>query len=93
VAGIEAGQQDAIAALTAVLHAAVFVRCLGTDLCSSPGTEAWWATIGRMAVYSPIVSFMAVAGVFMIGGIASTIGAWRSRKELTDYQGDEQETQ
>lgn len=83
----------AVGALTAVLYAAVFVGCLGSDLCSSPGTEAWWATIGRMAVYSPIVSFMAVTGVLITGAIIEAIRELRHRRRPIDYQADEQEAQ
>jgi hypothetical protein len=44
----------ALAALTAVFYATAIIGCLGSDLCYDLGTEAWWATIGRMAVYSPL---------------------------------------
>ncbi len=44
----------AVAALTAVFYATAIIGCLGSDLCYDLGTEAWWATIGRMAVYSPL---------------------------------------
>jgi len=45
----------AVAALIAVFYATAIIGCLGSDLCYDLGTEAWWATIGRMAVYSPLV--------------------------------------
>jgi hypothetical protein len=80
----------ALGALTAVFYATAIVGCLGSDLCSIPGTEEWWATIGRLAVYSPIVSFVIVSGVFLVSGIASAIRAFRSRRQPTDYRADQQ---
>jgi hypothetical protein len=74
----------AVGALTAVFYATAIVGCLGSDLCSMPGTEEWWATIGRLAVYSPVISFVIVSGVFLIRKIASMIR--RRRQPQADEQ-------
>jgi hypothetical protein len=63
----------AVAALTAVFYAAAFVGCFGSDLCSIPGREEWWEMIGRIAIYSPIVSFVIVSGIFLVGEIVLAI--------------------
>ena len=77
----------AVGALTAVFYATAVVGCLGSDLCSVTWTKEWWEMIGRMAVYPPIISFVIVSGIFLIGEIVSTI---RRRTQPTDYQADEQ---
>ena len=78
----------AVGALTAVFQAAAITGCLGSDLCSVPGTEAWWATIGHLAVYSPIISFAIVLGFVMIRGIVSKIRGSRARRQLEEYMRD-----
>lgn len=78
----------AVGALTAVFQAAAITGCLGSDLCSVPGTEPWWATIGHLAVYSPIISFGIVLGLVMIRGIASKIRGRRARRQLEEYMRD-----
>jgi hypothetical protein len=81
----------AVAALTGVFYATAIIGCLGSDLCYDLGTEAWWATIGRMAVYSPLVSFVIVLSVVMVGEIAEAIGEWRWRREEIRGGDDESE--
>jgi hypothetical protein len=68
----------AVGALTAVFYAAAFVGCFGSDLCSIPGTEEWWDMIGRIAIYSPIISSVIVSGIFVVGEIP--VSAIRRRK-------------
>jgi hypothetical protein len=63
----------AVGALTAVFYAAAFVGCFGSDVCSTPGTKEWWETIGRIAIYSPIISSVIVSGIFLVGEIVSAI--------------------
>jgi hypothetical protein len=57
----------AVGALTAVFYAAAFVGCFGSNLCFIP--EEWWEMIGRIAIYSPIVGFVIVSGIFLVGEI------------------------
>jgi len=78
----------AVAALTALFYATAIVGCVGSDLCHGFGTEAWWATIGRLAVYSPIMSFVIVLALVIILGIASKIARRRAQKELEQYTRD-----
>ena len=78
----------AVGALTAVFQAAAITGCLGSDLCSVPGTAAWWATIGHLAVYSPIISFGIVSRLVMIRGIVSKVRGWRARRQLEEYMRD-----
>ena len=68
----------AVGALTAVFYAAGFVGCFGSNLCFIPGTEEWWEMIERIAIYSPIISFVIVSGIFVVGEIP--VSAIRGRK-------------
>jgi hypothetical protein len=79
----------AIGALAAVFYAAAIVGCLGSDLCGPPGTEAWWAMIGRIGVYCPMVSFAIVLGFAIASAITSTRRRWRRDEPLMRGSNDE----
>lgn len=79
----------AIGALAAVFYGAAVVGCLGSDLCGPAGTEVWWATIGRIGVYCPIVSFVIVLCFVIVDAIAST---WRRRRDEPLVQSSDDES-
>ena len=80
----------AVGALTAVLYATAIVGCLASDLCSVPGAEEWWHMVGRMGVYSPIISFVIASGLFLVAEIASAI---RRRRQTERRQTERRQTE
>ena len=72
----------AIGTLAAVFYGAAFIGCVSSDLCGPPGTEAWWAVIGRIGVYSPIVSFVIVLGFVITAAVVSARQRWRRDEPL-----------